>query len=68
MFGLVKAVQEAIKGESLNPVIKTSNKWFETDINYVNGKRNAQRVLWSNNGLVFVTYDHYGTFYEITGE
>ena len=39
--------------------------WFEADINYTTGKRNSQRVLWSNDGLIFVTYDHYETFYEI---
>ena len=39
--------------------------WFEADINYKLGKRNSQRVLWSNDGLIFVTYDHYETFYEI---
>ena len=27
--------------------------------------RNLQRVLWSNDGLIFVTYDHYKTFCEI---
>ena len=31
-----------------------------------NGKRNLKRVLYSNDGLVFVTEDHYQTFYEIT--
>lgn len=39
--------------------------WYEADINYKTGKRNFQRVLWSNDGLIFVTYDHYETFYEI---
>lgn len=39
--------------------------WQEADINYYEGKRNGHRVLWSNDGLVFVTYDHYATFYEI---
>ncbi len=39
--------------------------WYEADINYKSGKRNGQRILWSNDGLVFVTYDHYETFYEI---
>lgn len=42
-----------------------SRIWYEADINYKTGKRNSQRVLWSNDGLVFVTYDHYETFYEI---
>ena len=39
--------------------------WYEADINYKIGKRNDQRVVWSNDGLIFVTYDHYKTFYEI---
>lgn len=39
--------------------------WYEADINYKSGKRNGQRILWSNDGLIFVTYDHYKTFYEI---
>ena len=39
--------------------------WQEADINYTTGKRNSQRVVWSNDGLVFVSYDHYKTFYEI---
>lgn len=39
--------------------------WFEADINYYSGKRNQHRVLFSNDGLIFVTYDHCITFYEI---
>lgn len=39
--------------------------WYEADINYISGKRNRQRILYSNDGLIFVTYDHYHTFYEI---
>ena len=39
--------------------------WYEADINYREGKRNSQRIVWSNDGLIFVTYDHYKTFYEI---
>ena len=39
--------------------------WYEADINYKTGRRNNQRILWSNDGLIFVTYDHYKTFYEI---
>ena len=42
--------------------------WYEADINYYEGKRNKDRILWSNGGLIFVTYDHYATFYEIIGE
>ena len=39
--------------------------WYEADINYEGGHRNRQRILYSNDGLVFVSYDHYQTFYEI---
>lgn len=39
--------------------------WFEADINYYSGRRNGHRLLWSNDGLMFVTYDHYETFSEI---
>ena len=39
--------------------------WYEADINYQYGKRNTQRIVWSNDGLIFVTYDHYETFCEI---
>ena len=42
--------------------------WYEADINYKGGYRNKQRLLFSNAGLIFVTYDHYETFAEIIGE
>ena len=40
--------------------------WYEADINYGGGKRNRQRIVYSSDGLMFTTYDHYHTFYEIT--
>lgn len=40
--------------------------WYEADINYDGGYRNRDRILYSNDGLIFVSYDHYQTFYEIT--
>ncbi|MBP0973793.1 MAG: phage head morphogenesis protein [Oscillospiraceae bacterium] len=39
--------------------------WREADINYYEGKRNYHRVIYSNDGLIFVTYDHGKNFYEI---
>jgi hypothetical protein len=39
--------------------------WYEADINYYDGLRNGHRILFSNDGLIFVTYDHYLAFYEI---
>ena len=44
---------------------RTGRQWYEADINYTRGKRNSHRVVWSNDGLIFVTYDHYQTFVEI---
>lgn len=40
--------------------------WNEADINYYDGKRNKHRIYWSNDGLIFVSYDHGKTFFEIT--
>ncbi len=40
--------------------------WYEADINYIAGFRNSDRILYSNDGLLFASYDHYETFYEIT--
>lgn len=37
-------------------------KWYEADLNYNCGNRNADRLLYSNDGLVYVTHDHYKTF------
>jgi len=45
--------------------IKPGRIWYEADINYTGGYRNHHRLLYSNDGLLFVTYDHYNTFYEI---
>lgn len=39
--------------------------WCEADFDYTGGYRNNCRLLYSNDGLIFVTYDHYLTFYEI---
>ena len=39
--------------------------WQEADLNYYEGRRNKHRLVWSNDGLMFVTYDHYETFHEI---
>ena len=39
--------------------------WYEADINYIGGFRGHDRILFSNDGLIFVSYDHYKTYYEI---
>jgi hypothetical protein len=40
-------------------------KWFECDVNYAGGYRGADRVVFSNDGLVYYTEDHYESFTEI---
>ncbi len=42
--------------------------WHEADFDYISGYRNNCRLLYSNDGLLFVTYDHYTTFFEIGTE
>lgn len=37
-------------------------QWFEADLNYRCGRRNADRLVFSNDGLLYVTKDHYKTF------
>lgn len=43
---------------------KSERKYYEADLNYNCGNRNADRVVFSNDGLVFVTFDHYRSFEE----
>jgi len=44
---------------------KSGRTWQEADINYVSGKRNGERIFFSNDGLIFVSFDHGKTFVEI---
>ena len=41
--------------------------WYEADINFDGYKRNRDRILFSNDGHIFITYDHYHTFFELVG-
>ncbi len=45
--------------------VKKGRVWYEADINYECGRRNARRVVFSNDGLIFVTHDHYKNFEEV---
>ena len=40
-------------------------RYYEADCYYTKGKRNAYRVIFSNDGLVFYTDDHYTTFTQL---
>ncbi len=39
--------------------------WWEADLNYYSGQRNGHRIYFSSDGLIFVTYNHGITFYEV---
>lgn len=43
-------------------------EYYECDINYVGGYRGAERIVFSNDGLIFYTEDHYETFEQLYGE
>ena len=40
-------------------------KFFECDANYTGGKRGPERIVYSSDGRVWYTKDHYGTFEEL---
>ncbi|MBG9714244.1 S-layer homology domain-containing protein [Bacillus sp. CCB-MMP212] len=39
--------------------------WYEADINYISGYRGNDRIVYSSDGLIYKTSDHYKTFTEI---
>lgn len=41
---------------------KNGRSWKECDIDYVKGNRNAKRIVFSNDGLIYYTGDHYKSF------
>ena len=40
-------------------------RWTECDINYTGGYRGAERIVFSSDGLIFYTADHYETFEQL---
>ena len=44
---------------------KKGRKYFECDIDYEGGYRESKRIIFSNDGLVFYTEDHYNTFEQL---
>ena len=38
------------------------NQYFEADVNYNCGNRNADRIVFTKNGEVWLTHDHYKSF------
>lgn len=44
---------------------KKGRRYFECDLNYTGGYRGAERLVYSNDGLIFYTGDHYETFEQL---
>ncbi|MBQ7432901.1 MAG: ribonuclease [Lachnospiraceae bacterium] len=47
---------------------KKGRKYTECDVNYEGGYRQTDRIIFSNDGLVYYTEDHYETFTLLYGE
>ncbi|MDD2442583.1 MAG: ribonuclease domain-containing protein [Eubacteriales bacterium] len=41
---------------------KEGRVWYECDVNYNGGYRGAERLVYSNDGLIYYTNDHYQSF------
>ena len=39
--------------------------WYECDIDYKSGSRGAKRIVYSSDGLIYYTDDHYKTFEQL---
>ena len=44
---------------------KDGRKWYECDVNYQGGYRGSERILYSSDGLIYYTGDHYETFEQL---
>ncbi len=44
---------------------KSGRRYFEADVEYTGGRRNAHRLVFTNDGLVYYTSNHYKTFKEV---
>lgn len=47
---------------------KDGRQYYECDINYEGDYRGAERIVYSNDGLIYYTADHYNSFDLLYGE
>ena len=44
---------------------RAGRQWYEADVNYHCGRRSADRLLYSSDGLIYLTTDHYRSFQRV---
>ena len=44
---------------------KKGRKWYECDVNYSGGYRGGERIVYSNDGLIYYTDNHYESFTQL---
>ncbi len=44
---------------------ENGRQWYECDINYTGGFRGDERIVYSNDGLIYYTDDHYESFTQL---
>ena len=47
---------------------ESGRKYYECDIGYEGGTRNGKRIIYSDDGLIYYTDDHYSSFTLLYGE
>ena len=47
------------------PLGEKGRKYYECDVNYEGGYRNGERIIYSNDGLIYYTDDHYKSFEQL---
>lgn len=50
--------------EKILPDVK-GRKWYECDIGYTGSFRNKKRIVYSSDGLIYYTEDHYKSFEQL---
>lgn len=46
---------------------KKGRQYYECDVNYDGGYRGAERIVYSDDGLIYYTEDHYNSFTQLYG-
>ena len=44
---------------------RAGRQWYEADVNYRCGHRDADRLVYSSDGLVYLSTDHYRSFKQV---